>query len=243
MALKLCSGIATPTPTPTPSPATPTPSTSTPSSTAVASGGGTPVGAIVGGVVGGVCALALIGLLAFLLLRRRKRSQREAEIANSSAYPPAPPMMQQMGPQQHYMGGPPPPGGPYSPTHSYPSPPFGHSTHNSMGFAGVPVGGFGGPQSDYSNDPLQQQHSGPQFYSPSPSTRPEHASMVYSETTTAVPELASPGQPYTMGPEWRSEVGGSVSFSPFPFLSFRFFLWNLSSTSRRGKVKEKKKRG
>ena len=73
MALKLCSGIATRTPTPTPSPATPTPSTSTPSSTAVASGGGTPVGAIVGGVVGGVCALALIGLLAFLLLRRRKR--------------------------------------------------------------------------------------------------------------------------------------------------------------------------
>lgn len=188
--LPLCSGLVDPTTTPTPDPVSPTPTPPPTSSTAVASGGGgTPVGAIVGGVVGGVGGLALIALLAFLILRRRNRSKKEAEIANSSAYPPAPPTQQIMSPQQQHYMGPPPPGGVYSPTNSYPSPPFGNSAHNSMGYAPVPMGGFNGPRSDYSND-----QSGPQFYSSSPSMQPEHASVVYSDTATAVPELASPGQ-------------------------------------------------
>lgn len=203
----LCTGLAPPTSTPSSTPTTTHPGPTTTTSEAPASGGGTPVGPIVGGVVGGVGGIALIALLAFMLLRRRNRANKEAEIANSSAYPPAPPTQQIMqSPHQHhsYMGGPPPPGM-YSPTHTgYPSSPFGNPAHNSMGYAGAPMGGFGAPQSDYSND--MQQHTGPQFYSPSPSVKPEHASMVYSDTATAVPELASPGQPNT---EWRGD--GAVS--------------------------------
>ncbi|KAK5062946.1 hypothetical protein LTR84_005022 [Exophiala bonariae] len=220
LALPLCSGLAATTPT---SSSTPTPTSPTPgptSTTAAASGGGTPTGAIVGGVVGGVGGLALIALLAFLLLRRRNRSKKEAEIANSSAYPPAPPTQQVFPPQQQHYVGPAAPPGVYSPTHnSYPSPPFGNSAHNSVGYAPMPMGGFSGPRSDYSND-----HTGPQFYSPSPSVKPEHASMVYSDTATAVPELASPGQHHQMTSEWRGERDSNVScpkvyyFPGFPVL-------------------------
>lgn len=222
LALPLCSGLAPPTTSATPGPTTTAPVPAPTTTTPVPSGGGTPTGAIVGGVVGGVGGLALIALLAFLLLRRRNRSKKEAEIANSSAYPPAPPTQQIFPPQQQHYTGPAAPPGVYSPTNSYPSPPFGNSAHNSLGYAPVPMGGFNGPRSDYSND-----HTGPQFYSPSPSVKPEHASMVYSDTATAVPELASPGQHNQMTSEWRGERDSAVSSSQSTG-SFSLFLHLLT---------------
>lgn len=156
---------------------------------------GVNIGAIVGGVVGGVVGLAIIGLaLWFFCFRRKKNQQDQTQPTGPGpSYPP----------NHQYPAQPAPQG--YNPVPNpgtYPSPPMG-------GYPGGPgPAPTGYPPQSQSGYPVMTQveypktvqadYANPQMYPSSyPSSPPlphaEVASTIYSDTTTAVQELPSPG--------------------------------------------------
>ncbi|KAL2756668.1 hypothetical protein ACRALDRAFT_1080824 [Sodiomyces alcalophilus JCM 7366] len=172
------------------------------------SSGGAPVGAIAGGVVGGVAALALIGVLIFLLVRRR--NQKKASAADQQVLQHA----QQGGPGPNGggpMGSPPmamaPPGGqPYPPgpggmvMMGHPTPPPPHGPYDPHAVGGMPPpnmhGGVGYPPVAYpapTHSPDAMAHG---YAKPSPTM---HATQLANGNDMEVASVAAA----------RSEPGGN----------------------------------